>query len=154
MILFTDVLLIIIAIFLQSMLINVFPVPFSRVDLLLIFSGIYAIRSTLKRALSFVFFGNLVMELVYPASPVTGIKTMAALVLAFCLYLLAKRVVVKGAAACLTVGVYALFVSIGARWLSGLLGFALLPVSVYGYVVFLLSTTFLTCLVIGRVDVQ
>ncbi len=154
MIVFTDILLIIIAVFLQSMLINIFPVPFSRVDLLLIFSGIYAIRSTGKRMLTFVFLGNLAMELVYPASPVTGIKTMAALVLAFFLYLLAKRVVVKGAAACLTVGVYALFVSIGARWLSGLLGFALLPVSIYGYMIFLLSTTFLTCLIIGKIDVQ
>ncbi|PJB77595.1 MAG: hypothetical protein CO090_08405 [Acidobacteria bacterium CG_4_9_14_3_um_filter_49_7] len=149
-----DVILVIIAIFLQSMLINIFPLPFARVDLLLILSGIYSTRSTVGRAMAFVFFGNLMMELVYPASPITGIKTMSALVLAFALHQLARRVVVKGAAACLTVGAYALLVALGARWLSSLLGFALLPVSIYGYIVFLLSTAFLTCLVIGRIDVQ
>ncbi|NOY22034.1 MAG: hypothetical protein GXO70_00800 [Acidobacteria bacterium] len=149
-----DVVLIIITIFLQSMLINIFPLPFARVDLLLILSGIYSIRSSVGRAMAFVFFGNLVMELVYPASPIVGIKTMSALVLAFALHQFARRVVVKGAAACLTVGVYALFVAIGARWLSSLLGFPLLPVSLPGYIVFLFSTTFLTCLVIGRIDVQ
>ena len=154
MIMAYDVVLIIVTIFLQSMLINIFPVPFARVDLLLILSGIYSIRSKVGRAMTFVFFGNLIMELVYPASPITGIKTMSALVLAFVLHQFARRVVVKGAAACLTVGVYALFVAMGARWLSSLLGFTLLPVSLYGYIVFLLSTTFLTCLVIGRIDVQ
>ncbi len=149
-----DVVVVIITIFLQSMLINIFPVPFARVDLLLILSGIYSIRSSAGRAMVFVFFGNLTMELVYPASPVVGIKTMSALVLAFALHQFARRIVVKGAAACLTVGIYALFVAIGARWLSALLGFLLLPVSIYGYIVFLLSTTFITCLVIGRIDVQ
>ncbi|RLE19485.1 MAG: hypothetical protein DRJ08_00275 [Acidobacteria bacterium] len=149
-----DVVLVIMTIFLQSMLINIFPMPFARVDLLLILSGIYAIRSSAGRAMTFVFLGNLAMELVYPASPITGIKTMSALVLAFALHQLARRVVVKGAAACLTVGVYAFLVAMGARWLSNLLGFALLPVSVSGYIVFLLSTTLLTCLVIGRIDVQ
>jgi len=149
-----DVVLVVVTIFLQSMLINIFPLPFARVDLLLILSGIYSIRSNVGRAMTFVFLGNLIMELVYPASPVTGIKTMSALVLAFALHQFARRVVVKGAAACLTVGVYALLVAMGARWLSSLLGFASLPVSIYGFIVFLLSTTFLTCLVIGRIDVQ
>ncbi len=149
-----DIVLVIIAIFLQSMLINIFPLPFARVDLLLILSGIYAIRSSTKRALLFVFLGNLLMELVYPASPVTGVKTMSALVFAFIIHLLAKRVVVKGAPACFTVGIYALLVTLGARSLSALLGFTLLPVSVPGYIVFFLSTTFLTCLIIGRIDVQ
>lgn len=154
MILAYDVILVIVTIFLQSMVINIFPLPFARVDLLLILSGIYAIRSSMKRAMAFVFFGNLAMELVYPAAPITGIKTMSALVLACGLYLLARRVVVKGAAACLTVGVYAMLVALGARWLSTLLGFALLPVSVSGYVVFLLSSTLIACLIIGRIDVQ
>lgn len=149
-----DIVLVIIAIFLQSMVINIFPLPFARVDLLLILSGIYSIRSTVGRAMVFIFFGNVLMELVYPASPITGIKTMSALVLGFALHRFSRRIVVKGAAACVTVGAYALFVAVGARWLSALLGFALLPVSIYGYIVFLLSTTFLTCLIIGRIDVQ
>lgn len=154
MIIARDIFLIVLTIFLQYMVINIFPIPFARVDLFLILAGIYAIKYPVARSLLFVFLGGLVMELVYPVSTITGLKTMSALTLAFILFQFSRKIDVKGVAACLTVGVYALLTIWMTRGLSALLGLPLLSIPTGDYLVFFVITSLVTALVIERFNVQ
>ncbi len=154
MIVLQDALLIICVIFLQYVVINVLPVPFANVDLFLVLSGVYAMRRTPVRAMVFVFVGVLLMEWIYPVAAVSGLKTMAALILCFLLTQVNRVLVLKGAMACLAVGIYAVLTELLTRVFALLVGTAAPATPVGHLAVLLLGSMLLACLVIGKFDVQ
>jgi len=141
-------------VFLQYVVLNVLPMPFNQVDLFATVAGLYALYRPPRRALAFAFVGSLVMEAIYPANVLLGDHTLVMLVLTYLLIILNNRLVMRGAAAVIMIGLYAVLVPLGASLLATLLGLPFLVPPTSRYLVLFVGTAAIAGVLLRKFDVQ
>jgi len=138
--------------FLQYIVLNIFPIPFNSVELFLIVSGLYVLKANIERAMLFIFIGGLITESVYPPSGIIGIKTISALVVGFAFFHLSKKMVIKQIAICGVIALYCLVtISITIFFTSFVYPVASTPF--FDFVVFTITTMLASCLITEKINV-
>lgn len=149
---YRDFLYIAITLFLQYIVLNIFPIPFNSLDLFLIIAGLYTLKADAERTLLFIFIGGFIIESVYPPSSIIGIKTISALIIGFIFFQLSKKMVIKKVAVCGVIALYCLLTVLTSTALTSFI-YPVVKVPFFDYLVFFITTLLASCLVVEKVNV-
>ncbi len=145
---------IIIVVFLQFVFLNIMPGKANEVDFFLIISAIYILQSEYKLSLPFLFIAVFVDEIVFPIAKIIGLKVLAALILGYILFLIFKKMVLKGWLLCLTVALYSIAVFILTKLFLAFLNYSDLNFVFADYLWLFINSFLITCFIGKKFNVR
>lgn len=140
-------LIIITVVFLQFVFLNIMPGKANEVDFFLIISAIYILKSEYKISFPFLFVAVFVDEIVFPIAKIIGLKVLAALILGFILFLVFKKMVLKGWLLCLTVAIYSIAVFVLTKLFLTFLNYSDLNFVLSDYLWLFANSFLITCFI-------
>ncbi len=147
-------LIIITIVFLQFVFLNIMPGKANEVDFFLIISAIYILKSEYKISFAFLFVAVFVDEIVFPIAKIIGLKVLAALILGYILFLLFKKMVLKGWLLCLTVALYSIAVFVLTKLFLAFLNYSDLNFVFADYLWLFINSFLITCFVGKKFNVR
>ncbi|BBB32124.1 hypothetical protein TTHT_0538 [Thermotomaculum hydrothermale] len=147
-------LIIFVIVFLQFVFLNIMPGRANEIDFFLIVSAFYILRIEYKIAFPFLFIAVFIDEIVFPIAKIIGLKTLAALILAYILFLVFKKMVLKGWLLCLTIATYSVMVFIFTKLLLAFLNYSDLSFILSDYIWLFINSFLITCIVGKKFNVR
>ncbi len=141
------------AILVQFLYLNIMPAKLNNVDFFLILSALYVLKADYRIALPFIFFSVYVDEIIFPIAKILGLKTMAALILGYLLFLIFRKMVVKGWLLCLVVSVYCVLVFVLTNLFLVWLRYSHFSFPIIDYFSLFFNSFVITCLIGKKLNV-
>ncbi len=148
------ILIIITVVFLQFVYLNIMPERVNEADFFLIISALYILKSDYKTSFLFLFGAVFVDEIVFPIGKIIGVKVLSALILGYILFLVFRKMVLKGWILCLTVGIYSVAVFVMTKLILVFLKYSDLSFNITDYLWLFFNTFLITCLVGKKLNVR
>ncbi len=141
-------------VFLQFVFLNIMPGRANEVDFFLIVSALYILRADYKVAFVFLFGAVFVDEIVFPIAKIIGLKVLSALILGYILYLLFKKMMLKGWLLCLTVSIYSVAVFVLTKVFLAFLDYSDFGFNLFDYFWLFVNSFLITCFIGKKFNVR